>query len=97
VKKGSKKLQDIDPVILKSVKYLIPHNPSRRELQGEEFNEIKLILMLLEPYEQGMSFHCWDSKYRYNGKIYVMTGEFSDSSSEWITIEEMDDPENHDK
>ncbi len=46
-----------------------------RELEGEEYKEIRLILSLLEPFDSGSSLHCIDEKYKYNGKIYQIIHE----------------------
>ena len=51
--------------------------PSRRELTGQEYEEIRLILKFLDPFEINNSFHCWSETYRYNGKIYQLTGELA--------------------
>jgi hypothetical protein len=80
-------LKTIKELTKEELKKLI--GPSRRKLIGEEYKEIKLILKLLEPYDYGHSLHCWDEKYRYNGKIYQITGEFSSPNADPI-IEELD-------
>lgn len=51
--------------------------PARRELTGDEYEEVRLILKLLDPVEFGNSLHCWSETYRYNGKIYELTGELA--------------------
>ena len=68
----------------------------RRELQGQEYEEIRLILALLDPVDTGNSLHCWDATYHYNDKVYQIVGEFSSPDAPPI-IDELLEWENTDK
>lgn len=70
--------------------------PSRRELTGQEYDEIRLILKFHDPVEINNSFHCWSETYCYNDKVYQVTGEFSHPFLPPI-IEEMESIDFYDK
>ena len=70
--------------------------PSRRELTGQEYDEMRLILKFLDPIQFGNSFHCWSEIYRYNDKLYEISGELAHPMLPPI-IEELDPEDFSDK
>lgn len=47
--------------------------PPHRDLEGEEYNHIKLVLALLEPYKQTNNQHCWTDYYKIGDVEYHVT------------------------
>lgn len=69
---------------------------TRRELKGDEYNAMRVILRLMDPIQLSSSLHCWSERYSYNGKLYEITGEISNPDKLPI-IEELNDVEVPDK
>jgi hypothetical protein len=59
--------------------------PPHRDLEGDEYNNVKLILALLEPYKQTNNQHCWTDYYKVGDVEYHVT---SWSGNEPSTIAE---------
>jgi hypothetical protein len=47
--------------------------PPHRTLEGEEFNHVRLILALLEPYKQTNNQHTWTDYYKVGDIEYHVT------------------------
>ena len=47
--------------------------PPSRDLEGKEYNHVKLMLALLEPYEQTNNQHTWADCYRVGNIKYCIT------------------------
>lgn len=47
--------------------------PPHRDLKGEEFNHVMLMLKLIEPYKQTNNQHCWTDYYKIGNTEYHVT------------------------
>jgi len=70
--------------------------PRRRTLEGIEYEEMRLILKLLEPVKVDNSLHCWSETYHYNGRVYEVISEFTHPPAPPF-IEELDSENLSDK
>ena len=61
--------------------------PPHRDLEGEEYNHVMLILALMAPYKQTNNQHCWTDYYRMSGNEYHVThwpGELPPTIAEYL-------------
>ena len=47
--------------------------PPHRDLEGEEYNHVMLILALMAPYKQTNNQHCWTDYYKVSDIEYHVT------------------------
>lgn len=47
--------------------------PPKRQLEGEEYKNMMLILSLKEPIRSSNNQHCWTDEYEHNGRKYEIT------------------------
>ena len=47
--------------------------PPRRELIGKEYDEVSLLLRLIEPFSSSNNQHTMTDEYKLGGKIYHVT------------------------
>ena len=68
--------------------------PPHRDLEGEEYNHVMLILTLMAPYKQTNNQHCWTDHYKVGDIEYHVTSWPGDEPP---TIAEYLPEENPDK
>ena len=61
-----------DPVKLKAFMRQVM-GPPRRTLEGQEHNDIALLLRLAEPFNSSNNQQTWTDEYRLGGKLYHVT------------------------
>ena len=53
--------------------------PSRRQLEGKEYDQVWMLLQVLEPIRESNNQRTWTSEYILNGKRYDVTHGIEDT------------------